>query len=237
MKTILLVCAALCIASSAFAITPGVDIAVGACAGDAGALSNAGALDCAGGGVLTLLVTFVPAEDYTDLAAADCIFEIRVGGDVTGPANFWDFQVANASALGGTGARPSTGCDDYTNLFNVPDAGFAVGGLVRGPDDVRLASTAFRPFGVHEAALSRQFASQITIDAGTSVEAGRGGTVTGCSTSATIWVDHLLPGASGNPTILYLPSLSPGYVMVSGGDGLPVPATRHSWGALKSLYR
>ena len=233
MKKLLLVCAACCLlATTAFA--GGVDMTVNSCAGVSGASNDVASLDCAGGSTLVLLVTFMPNEAIPDLIAADCIFDLTVGGDVTGPANFWDLQTSNAVALNGTGARPTSGCTGYANNFGVANSGFAVGGAVRGPGSVRLSSTAYRPSTVAALVNSKLFASQITLDLSTSVESTLG-TATGCTLPVSIAVEQCLPGGTG-ATLLTGPSLA-SQVVALNGAGQPTATARHSWGALKSLYR
>ena len=54
-------------AAPSFAV--GVDLTVNACPSSPSASSDAGALDCAGGQLLTLYLTFQPAEPISELSA------------------------------------------------------------------------------------------------------------------------------------------------------------------------
>src|SRR5262245_49164285 len=90
------------------ALGVGADLSVVACPGNPGASADAGLLDCAGGQTLTLLVTFMPAENYPDLAGIDGVLSIAVSGDLGTTATFWDFGGADPAALGTSHARPAT---------------------------------------------------------------------------------------------------------------------------------
>src|SRR5258705_836117 len=94
-KRILLSCAAMTwFATSAFAV--GCDLSAVACPGGAGASSDAGSLDCAGGHSSVLQVTFMPAESAPDLAGIDIVLDMSVGGDIGSEATFWGFWTVNS---------------------------------------------------------------------------------------------------------------------------------------------
>ena len=70
MKKTLIISAALCLfAASAFA--SGINLTVTACPNNTGAGNDAGTLDCLGGGIVTMLATFQPAEGIADLVGLD----------------------------------------------------------------------------------------------------------------------------------------------------------------------
>ena len=240
MKKILLLCAALCLfATSAFAV--GADLTVVACPGVAGASNDAGTLDCAGGSTLVLLGTFQPAEAIADLVAADAILDITVG-NANGPDNFWDLQTVNSAALNGAPSRPTSGCSTYNNAFGVANSGFAAAAAVQAPTRVRVATTSYRPSNLAATLNQKIFAFQLLIDLSTSVEAGVGGTATGCLNPAGIVLEQIIPGSASNAPVTTL-TTGTGTVtgglnsVIANGAGLPTPAARHSWGQLKSLYR
>lgn len=245
MKKVLLLCAAMALfATSAFAV--GADLSVGGCPGNTSsspAASDAGTLDCAGGQLLTLLATFMPAEAYTDLAGQGAIVDFSVGGTATtGAGNFWDLQTTNAAAINGTQARPAspTGvCTNYTNTWNVSGAGFATAQSDKSPSVCRVGVVTFRPTGLSTTANQKLFGFQLTIDCSTSAEAGGAGGP-GCTQPATIVLQELTPQTlSGSPTTpLNTPSVFSNCVTANGGTNCgAVPAARHTWGQLKSLYR
>jgi len=244
MKKILLLTAALALfATSAFAV--GADLTANACPGNAGASSSVPSLDCAGGAVLVLNVTFQPAEAISDLAAVDCIVDLTpTGGDPNTTANFWDFGVTNSAALGGGQARPSTGCTGYTNTFSPAGSGFAAAAATQYPSNypprTRISCLSYRPSNLSVAANAKLFGLQITVDASTSAEAlGDPNGPAGCTLPVGIALEQAIPGsAAGNPTTTLIDGNTPGgnIVLVNGANA-PTPTARHSWGQLKSLYR
>ena len=238
MKKTLIICAALCLfATSAFA--SGINLTVTACPGVAGSRGDAGTLDCAAGQIVTMLATFQPVEALTDLVGLDAILDITINGDVSGPANFWDFAVANTGALGTDHKRPTTGCTPYNNVWNVGSAGSAAAGAVRGPGQVRLAASVQRPSFFVNTANQKLFGFQMSVDASTSAEGG--GSANGCATAAGIVLEQIIPASSaGTPTTtLTSPDAlsGQGQSVLFNGATLPTKASRHSWGQLKSLYR
>lgn len=236
MKRALLLAALLCVAATdAFAI--GCDLTVNACPGNAGASNDAGTLDCAGGAVLTLLATFQPAEVITDLVAADCILDFCVQGDITGSANFWDMETANSGALNASPQRPTTGCTGYLNAFGVANSGSAFAAARRSESMVRIATTSYRPSNVAVNINAKVFAIALLIDASTSFEAS-GSPAYGCLMPNGISLEQIIPGSANNSPVTTLTSGSQmlNYVFVNG-SGVVTPTQRHSWGALKAMYR
>jgi hypothetical protein len=113
---------------------------------------------------------------------------------------------------------------------------------LRSPDTEKIAATAYSYPGVgySVAANERIFALQLVVSAGSSIEAG--GALPGCGTSVCIVVDQCLPGSISNSavTLLSSPSLLGNQVTFNNGQYaqcLAVPAIRHTWGQLKTLYR
>ena len=241
MKKLLLISAALCLfATSAFA--SGISLTVTACPGGAGATGSAGTIDCATGGIITMLAVFQPAEAISDLVGIDAILDVTVNGDVTGPQNFWDFAIVNAAGLGTDHRRPAAGCSVgsvYTNTWNVGSAGSAAAGLVRGPSQVRIAAQCQRPSLLAVVANQKLFGFQMTIDPSTSSE--QGGLANGCTSAAGVVLEHIIPGSAGGSPTTTLTSpdgaSGQGQSVIFNGASLPTKASRHSWGQLKSLYR
>ena len=243
MKKLLLVTAALALcASSAFAV--GVDLSFNACPGNAGSV-QAGVIDCAGGGVLTALMTFAPAEAITDLVAVDTIVDIFVqAGDIHSNANFWDFETTNQAGVGMNHVRAASGCSTpvvYANTWNKTGAGVSLGALVRSPQNVRLAAGTYRPDFFAASANQRLFSYQLMFDGSTSTEAG--GSAGGCSNPAIVIVQHAIPQSSaGTPTTTLTGPNDNASSCASINGGVPVNCNgvatqRHTWSQLKSLYR
>jgi hypothetical protein len=99
----------------------GIDLTAGACGNNAGSTNEAGAIDCAGGGSVTLLAMFQPAEDYSDVAngyvltGIDGILDMQVNGVLAtgGSAAFWDWDQVNGcnpAAFSANRKAPTTGC-------------------------------------------------------------------------------------------------------------------------------
>jgi len=237
-KTLLLTgMLALC-ASPAFAASPGVDLSFVACPLDAGSTQN-GTIDCAGGGILTALVTFAPAEAISDLVAIDTTIDFYVQvGDINTTANFWDFATVNQAAISLNHLRPASGCSApiaYADTWNAPNANAVWGALVRSPQNVRMAGGAYRPNNFAAAAGQNLFGFQISLHGSTSVEAG--GSANGCTYNTNVIVQQALPqSAAGNPTTT-LTGPSNNASPFSTINAQYVPAKRQSWAQLKSLYR
>src|SRR5437867_4475256 len=178
MKKVLILCAAmLVVASQAFAV--GCDLSANACPGNAGAVADAGALDCAGGGVLVLDTTFMPNEALPDLAGIDVVYDYSIAGDVYTNANFWDFAAFNAAAIGSSHIRPATGCTGYTATWSLSGSGSGALGVNFTSTHQRLVALAFRPSGLAITANQKLWGMQITVDGSTSTEFG--GLASGCT--------------------------------------------------------
>jgi len=240
-RMLLLLLGGMLCAGSAHAI--GVDLNTVACAANTNA-SQDGTIDCAGGGVVTLLMTFAPAEAISDLVAVDALVDVTLkAGDVHSDATFWDFESVDPAALGLNHLRPSSGClsPSYANTWNRTGAGVSLGALVRTPRNVRIAAGSYRPDYFVASANQKLFGWQMTLDGSTSVEAGGG--ATGCSAPACISVIQAIPqSAVGNPTT----TLSGGNLTTYPWVGVniasvvcipPDPVIRHTWSQLKSMYR
>jgi hypothetical protein len=244
MKKILVLCAALMlIASSAFAF--GADLSVAACPGGAGASGDAGALDCAGGGVLTLLGTFMPEHAMPDLAGIDIVTDLQIAGDVTGDAGFWDFGGANAGAVGSLHTRPSSpGCTAYTNTWQPSGSGAGSLGVTNTLNNtrVRVVALCYRPTALSTAANQKMWGIQLSIDASTSVDAGGAPTATGCDKAACIVLNSIQPRtvSGADDTNLTTGSVFGNQVTINSGTTgqcQAVPTKKRTWGQLKSLYR
>jgi len=231
-------------AATAFAAPAGVDLSFTACPLNVGS-SQAGVIDCAGGGILTALVTFAPAEAVTDLVAVDTIVDIFLNsGDVNSSADFWDFETTNQAGVGMNHLRASSGCSTptaYANTWNKTGAGVSLGAAKKGAQYVRIAAGAYRPDNFAASAGQNLFGYQLSFDGSTAVEAG--GTANGCSTPAIIVVQQAIPqSAAGAPTTtLTGPSNNTTPCSsINGGviaNCQTVPTQRHTWSQLKSLYR
>lgn len=243
MKKVLILCAATALvaafATSAFA--SGCDLTVLACPGNAGAAADAGSLDCAGGGVLSLDATFLPAGALPDLAGIDIVFDIAVAGDVNSDANFWDFATANAAAVGSSQIRPAAGCVGYTATWSPSGSGAGSLGVAQSPSHMRIVALCYRPTGLAITANQKLWGINITVDGSTSVESGAG-TAVGCGDAACFVLNSIIPRAvSGNDGAeLSSGALFGNQVTVNAGTApqcLSVPTKKHTWGQLKSLYR
>jgi len=112
------------------------------------------------------------------------------------------------------------------------------------PRNVRLAAGSHRPNGFAAAAGQNLFGYQLTFDGSSSVEAG--GATRGCSVPAIVVVESAAPrSGSGAPTTAFTGPCSPsnnsdGCSSINGanpGECCGLPAQRHTWSQLKSLYR
>lgn len=252
MKKILVLCAAMAlVASTAFAV--GIDLTSVACGNNPGFTNDAGAIDCANGGGVTLLAVFQPAEAYNDaangyvLTGIDGILDMQVAGVLSpsGSAAFWDWDQVdgcNTAAFSANRKAPTTGCTGYTNTFNVANAGEGAAAGRRSPNTQRVAFGCFRPAGTPLSTTANQklFGAQFFIDGSSSLESGLG-TCGGCPLSAGIVWNACTPGVlNGAPTtVLTGPSLAGNCTGVNTGVQLcaAVPTKKHTWGQLKSLYR
>lgn len=222
------------------ALAAGVDLAVVSCAGNAGATSDIGTFDCAGGEVLNLLATFSTAESVPDLVALDMTMNLQVDGDVDlgTSANFWDFASANTDGFLLRQLRPATGCTGYLNTWSPAGSGAGVSAELLTPSSVRLMVYAYRPNILAVTANQPLFAVRLLIDAATEVSSG--GMLRGCCLEAHLGVTTALPGTvSGDVMTPLMPGpLTNGVVTInSSAPCAAVSARRHTWGQLKSLYR
>ena len=120
-------------------------------------------------------------------------------------------------------------------------SGTAVGGGQRGPQIERIFGTCARPSALNVAANQKLFGFQLSIDLSTSVEAAQGGTCVGCTVpGCLVWNSGFPANFSNTPmTTLTGPFLGSNVLSFNGGATLcgAVPAKKHTWGQLKSLYR
>ena len=220
----------------------GVDLTVNACPGNSAASADAGTLDCAGGQSVALLAAFMPYEAIPDLVGVDFRFVMQVSGDITAASAFWDFADVNQGAVSVNGNAPATGCDNYRNLWTGPNSASAWGAALRSPSNERIATTCYNLPGAGFAVApnERVFGVQLLISTGSSVEAG--GAQPGCNAPVCIAVDQCIPGSLSNVPVTTLTSPSAMGILVTMNEGGPymcyaVPAVRHTWGQLKTLYR
>lgn len=239
MKKILLLVAAMALcASSAFAV--GVDLSVNACPGGAGVANDAGALDCAGGALLSLNGVFQPNEALPDMNGIDIVFDIGIAGDIHSNATFWDFANANSAALNGSQTRSTgAGCNTYNAAWSPSGSGAGTLGVDMGqPNRMRVVALCYRPSGLAVTANQKIWGIALTIDASTSAEFNGGSGPSGCSMGANVTLNQIIPRTvSGNDgSALTSQSLFGQSVNVNGGT-TPVPTAKHTWGQLKSMYR
>ncbi len=243
MRSLLLFAALMLSAAPAHAV--GVDLSIGACPNNAGAVST-GTLDCTGGQSLTLLVTFMPAEPISDLTGIVVVLQddfycdgpYCCSGDMNTTQTFWNFGL-NTQAWSATRLRPSAGCVNYLDTWDDPAGGSAAGGASVSNCASRITAVCFRKTLLSVQANQRLFGVQLTIDAGAAIEAG--GTLTGCQTGlnpATIVLEEVDPSsASSSPTTLLTSPSVFGQVVRIAGIVPVVAAKRATWGQIKSLYR
>ena len=237
-RTLLLLALLSLVATSAHAV--GADLSVVACPGDAEASANAGSLDCAGGGDVTLIMTFMPAEAIEDLAAVDMLLDLVQDGDLNTNAAFWNFETANSGAIAVHHEAPASGCSMYTDIWNESGAGAAWAAQVFSPYTLRMAALCYRPSTYSALQNQKLFGIQIVLDTAAAIEGGGG--MPGCTRGACMVVQHVIPGSiAGTPTTtLTMPSVFGNAITFNGGSKamcFAVPAVRHTWGQLKSLYR
>jgi len=239
MRTLLLTLAALAIgASSASAV--GIDVSFVNCTGDPGFTRQAN-LDCAGGAATTMLVHFQPAEAISDLVALDTIADFWVqapGVDINTPTgNFWDFENVRPGGLTVDWLRPAGACADYRNVWNAHGSGGDIAALVRSPNNTRIAALVYRPDPVAVAQDERLFGLQLILSTAGAVQAG--GSFGGCPDVTQVYLDQGVPQSAAANATTTLVNCGP-YFCVGPQATLndtPVPATRRTWGQLKSLYR
>jgi len=246
MKKILLMTAALALLASA-AFAQGIDLSAVACPGNAGVTSDAGVIDCAGGGALVLLGVFQPAEAISDLGALDGAFRLQANGDLSTAAGFWNSDTGdlgcNPLGLGSSFARPTSGCTGYTNTFTSGSASLYQGSR-RGPKLIQLGGTCARPSPLVVAANQKMFGVQIIFDLSTSAEAG-GSACQGCTLPVAItWNSGTPQSIAGTPTTALIGPAVFGQTTTANDGANPIynlipgtPTKKHTWGQLKSLYR
>src|SRR5262245_26901480 len=251
-KLVLMSAVMVAMATSAHAVG-GIDLSVGACPGNPGAIKDVVPIDCASGNSIVILGTWAPAEAITNLVALDGVLELYVAGGLDG-AGFWDLAElpnrdefgCNAGALSSNQARPATGCETpntYKGCWDPIGSGTAVAAFYYPTDArgsiVRIAFTCYRPTLLSVSAGEKLFGFQLIIDGRNAVEVG--GTCAGCDQAATLTWIEATPGANGppNPTILSSPTGNfQGFGLQLSLDGsVPVPTVKRTWGQLKSLYR
>lgn len=244
MKKVLIFAAAMAlVAATAFA--GGVDLSVGGCPGNAGVTGGAQTYDCTSGAGITMVVTFAPNENISDLVGIGGIVDAQAAPDLT-TSGFWNFDPAgcNPAALANSHVRPS-GCTSpvYTATWSVSGSGEGIACVNRGPAIERMAFTCFRPSILSVTAGQKLFGTTISIDGTTATEAG--GTCAGCPNAFFLVVNDLAPSSNGATVTT---DLGGGTGSVAGIDntmgwqgGLAlccaVPTHKHTWGQLKSLYR
>jgi hypothetical protein len=250
MKKVLILCAAMTLAaSSAFALG-GIDISFNACPGNSGAIGDVIPIDCASGAGLTLLGTWGPAENITDLVALDGIMDLYVATGLDA-ATFWDSDPTgcNAGTVITNQARPAAGCATptaYTASWSPAGSGTAVANFY--PDGVRnhtirLSFTCYRPSLLSVVAGQKLFGLQVFFDGTNAAEAG--GSCAGCGDAVSFAWNEATPGsASGVNAPAHLTSPTgnfPGFSNCTGISAAPncaaVPTKKRTWGQLKSLYR
>jgi hypothetical protein len=246
MKKVLILCVAAALyATSAFAA--GADLTALACPGNAGAADNIAAFDCTAGDVLSFMGCFQPAEAIPDLVGIDVIIDLAVSGDMSGNASFWDFGGANSAGLGLTHTRPSSGCTGYTATFSLTGSAEGIAFRQQSPSNTRMGIVVARPSTgpLSVQANQKLFGFNMTFDTSTSAEGGNG-TGAGCgSVPATLVLQQITPGSlQGIQTTVLQTGASATNCVVMGAAGTAgsptcgaVPVQRHTWGALKSLYR
>lgn len=250
MKKIALLTAACALVASAAFAAPGADLSSGACPDNTGA-SSSHIVDCAGGEFMTVLVTWSPNENIASLVGMDCLLETAVGGDLNNVAGFWNFDPAgcNPAAISNAFGRPSTGCSSPAYTATWGNAGIA--GIATANRSATTEESAFncaRATNLSVTAGQRLFGSAIGVDASTSLEAGAGGTCTGCTLPVCLYLKQITPASSDaneHPTPLNTPTGNgaaqgiSNLLTLNGGTGLcaTVPTHKNTWGQLKSLYR
>jgi hypothetical protein len=240
----------------------GIDLSVGACPGNPGAIGSdpqpiparvvavdtgsGFAVPCASGAVIALLGTWSPAEDVPDLVGLDGILDLFVADGLdTNP--FWSFDPAgcNLNGLGSSQSRPP-GCSTpvlYQNTFAPAGSGSGIAAMRQDPTRVRIAFTCFRPSGLAVAANQQLFGMQILVDGSAASEAG--GECPGCCSEAWMtWGQADPRSMSGAPTTTLQWSTGNFNGFSSSmrfhgatADCTPVPTRSRTWGQLKSLYR
>lgn len=151
-------CAALAlVASTAYAV--GIDLTAWACGNNPGFSFDAGPIDCANGGSVTLYAVFQPAEAYDDVASGyvltgiDGILDMQVVGVLSpsGSAAFWDWDQVDGcnpeAFIVNRNAPAGAPCTGYKNTFNVANSGEGFAASRRTSSTQKIAFGCFRPVG------------------------------------------------------------------------------------------
>ncbi len=230
----------LLVAASAFA--SGADLSAGGCPGDPGVSNSLGTLDCAGGLAYPFFATFQPAESMSDFGGFELEIDGYVDGDLSTTATFWD--LTNSAVLGISHVPDVPGaCGGYFKWAAAPGSGVGVAEENLGTSTFRIVGLGFRSSTYSLSGGAKVFGMEFTIDTSWSIESG--GTRAGCPLPVCLVLKQLTPqhGLYANGwqpgTALTTPASFGNTLTVntSGGTCIAVPARRHTWGQLKSLYR
>ncbi len=236
---LLLVCAGLAFAGPALA--SGIDMSIGSSTGSPGAQSNYGYLECAGGQDFEVVLTFEPAEDISDLVAAEWILDARTSNDIHSTGNFWDWENTNASAFNLSRTIPSPRCVGFKpHVWSMLNAGDAWAAAVIANNRVRMTGTVYRPTELAVTANQKLFLVRMVFHTDATIEAG-GGLAGCCEAYTTLEFLQVTPTSAHSNPVTALNSAGVGYTSLyltpEGSCAGPVGARRKTWGALKSLYR
>ena len=249
MSRAVLVASLLALASSAHAA--GLDLTSGACPGNPGATADGGSFDCVNGNVLEMILTFEPAEDIPQFISFDATFHGELaGGDLNSTATFWN--AANDgpnAALLNVAFAPIGGfavCGGYTRTFGaVTGSGLVAAMVVETPATFRIVAAGFLPAPRAVAQDEKLFGLAIDFDATSPSQ--REAPLTGCSQPVCITAQQVTPNrydsASGRTEPMTTLTSAASFGTLVGFNGAAgtqcyaVPARRHTWGALKALYR
>jgi hypothetical protein len=224
------------------AMASGVGLSVNACPGNPGASTDAGTLDCAGGQQLTMLLTFASSVAISSMTGVEFEITAIVDGDLSAGAAFWDFDGVNHAGWHADRSRPAAGCANYTDAWTGPGTSVLWGGSSHEGSVLRLEVACSRSTELAIAAEQPIFGAQVVFDGAQSVEAG--GTLPGCPLGICFAVPYaaIYGHAARLPVVSGLGAMSefPNILTVNGtpqSGCLTVPARRHTWGQLKTLYR
>ena len=221
------------------ALASGIELSVGSCTGSPGAQTGYANLQCAGGQDFVLVLTFEPAEDISDLVAADWILDALTSNDVHSDGNFWDWQTANASAFSLSRTIPPPQCVGFkTDAWSALNSGDSWAAAVLRSNRVRRAGSVFRPSDLAVTANQKLFLARMLLHTNEAVEAG--GDLRGCCQSQiTLALLQVSPvSAHSNPTTILSSSAGATLEATPATNCVGSVGTNHrSWGALKSLCR
>jgi hypothetical protein len=202
------------------------------------------ALPVSGGG-LTVVVTFQPYEAIPDLIALDGEFVAQVVADLT-TNGFWNFD-PHGCHYGGLGIAnvrpPNCASPEYADTWSLPGSVTNIVCVQTGPSTEAMPFSVDRPGGLAVTTDEKVFGATITVDGAAATEVG--GSCGGCSAPFFLVCQAVFPRSAGAaiPSQLDFPTgAHPGVtnmIGVNGGMSLccAVPARKHTWGQLKSLYR